>query len=542
MKNILFVALVYLLSVNSAAQTVVYNNTTFSSPLPFISNVDTLIIVNCNFQNFSGEAIRFENIDYVEIRNSNFSNITNTSSTRAVICGKDGNVVLLKNLYFDSIGGTAVRFPTDGESSPLKRLGTVLIDSVIINTTYDPGSFESNGIRVFLTDTLRIQNCILKNITDNAISLGRNSSGITQYDQRIIFCELMNNDIDSVLGNGIVASENSGFALVHNNKISNIAYDGVGMLSSEGDHGIYWQSPSALIYENTLLNIQDGSISGNKGIGISVRTNVKILQNEVGHCTGNGIAYWNDHPGSGYFEVSNNLVYDTGLNGISINGSGSDANKPDSVYIIHNTVHNIYNSGLIHQYSPIAFNNMGSYNYIAGNLLLFDNITDTSYFIRFLGATPSQNEAYNLYGDINSGFVNIASHDYHLISTNQAINFVPLNITYLTVDKDNFLRNNPNDAGCYEYQLSANQNEIIASEIKIHPNPTLGQVIIDHNFHSSGFDVLLFNAEGKVIPSNIYSGNNKIIIDFSNQLEGIYFLEINNGTKMYHYKILKIGL
>jgi hypothetical protein len=185
---------------------------------------------------------------------------------------------------------------------------------------------------------------------------------------------------------------------------------------------------------------------------------------------------------------------------------------------------------------------MSSYNYIAGNLLLFDNITNTSDFIKFMGTTPSQNVVNNFFGDIASGFINITSHDYHLTFTNQAIDFVPSALTNVTVDKDNHLRVNPFDAGCYEFQNTTILNETCAPEIKIYPNPTFGQVTIENYFHSSVSDILIFSLGGKSISSNIYSANNKIIIDFSNQVEGIYFLEINNGTKMYHYKILKIGL
>lgn len=520
------------------AQTVKFSNVNYSSPLSFVSNIDTLIVDNCSFKNFSGEAIRFENIQYVEIKNSSFSNVSNTISTRAVICGKKANRVILKNLNFSNTVGTAIRFPTDGESSSLNRLGKVTIDSVSINRTADSGSFESNGIRVFLTDTLIIRNCVLKNITDNAINLGRNSSGQTQVNQRINYCEIDHNFIDSILGNGILAAENAGMALVHHNIISNIAIDGSGMLPTEGDHGMYWQSPGALIYQNKISNVFDGLSSGQTGNGISLRTNARVYQNEVANCTRNGISYWNDHPGKSLLEVANNLVFGTGLSGIYINGSGSNPFKPDSVLILHNTVHNKYNSGLIVHYSPIALNNMDSYNYVAGNLLLFDNITDTADFIRFLGTIPSQNTAYNFYGDSNSGFVNLSSKDYHLTSSCRAIDFVPFTLTKITVDKENFLRTQPLDAGCYEYASASTFEEKKEFIVNIYPNPTQGMLYLSFDVNDA-ISLAIYDIRGwkMEVKSQIREGVAEL--DIANLKNGLYILELTKGTSTFRTRIYK---
>ncbi len=527
--------------VKLSAQTVIFRDSTFLAPLSFQSNLDTLIVDNCNFQNFNGEAIRFENVQYVEIKNSFFSNLSNTISTRAIICGKKANYVLLKNLNFSLVGGTAIRFPTDGESSALQRLGVVTIDSVFINGTLDPGGLESNGIRVFLTDTLHIRNCSIKNIADNAINLGRNSSGQTQINQCIHYVEIHHNIIDSILGNGILAAENAGKAFVHHNIISNIAVDGAGMLPTDGDHGMYWQSPDVVIFENRITNVFDGLKSGQTGSGISLRTNARVYQNEIADCTRNGIGYWNDHPGSSMLEITNNLIYETGLNGIYINGSGGNPNMPDSVVILHNTVHNNYQSGLVFHYSPIALNNLNSYNYVAGNLLLFDNITDTADFIRFLGSISSQNTAHNFYADVNSGFVNLTLKDYHLTPNSSAINFVPYATTKLSHDKDNNLRSLPLDAGCYEYMPTNKLDEKRDFNLNIYPNPCKGKFNISFD---KNIELLLtvYDLNGRFITAKTQIHNGQAEIDLTDYSNGLYILELRSNMYTSRARIHKIGL
>lgn len=524
-----------------SAQTATFRDSNFSSPLSFQGNLDSLIVDNCTFQNFNGEAIRFENVQYVEIKNSSFINLSNTISTRAIVCGKKANAVLLKNLKFNNIGGTAIRFPTDGESSALQRLGIVTIDSVFINGTSNPGGLESNGIRVFLTDTLHIRNCFIKNIADNAINLGRNSSGQTQINQRIHYCEIHHNTIDSILGNGILAAENAGKAFVHHNIISNIAVDGVGMLPTDGDHGMYWQSPDAAIYENRITNVLDGLNSGQTGSGISLRTNARVYQNEIANCTRNGIGYWNDHPGSVLLELTNNLIYETGLSGIYINGSGGNPNLPDSVVILHNTVHNIYQNGLVFHYSPIALNNLNSYNYVAGNLLLFDNITDTADFIRFLGNISSRNSAHNFYADTNSGFVNLTLKDYHLAPNSPAINFVPFATSNVTLDKDNNLRTHPLDAGCYEYASSNKLVEKKDFNAKIYPNP--GKGIFNISFDKNTELLLaVYDMNGRFIAAKTQIHYGLAEIDLTDHSNGIYILELRSDLYTFRARIHKIGL
>lgn len=520
------------------AQSVYLSNNNYSSPL-FYSNLDSLVINNCNFSGFSGEAIRFDNVDYVIILNSNFSNISNTNSTKATICGRKSISVELKNLNFSNIGGTVIRFPSDGESNIANRLGKITIDSVSINGNFDPSTLESNAIRIFHSDSVFISNCTLSRIHDNAISLGRNSSGQTQNDQRIVYAEIFNNSIDSVLGNGIVSSENAGNCKVYRNVISNIAYDGIGMLYADGDHGIYWQAPGAEIYQNHIFDVLDGRLSGNRGVGISLRTNARVYQNKVSDCTLNGIAYWNDHPGSGLLEITNNLVYGTFNNGIYVNGSGPNTNKADTVYIFHNSVHNAYDSGIIHQFSPIAINNMSSYNLIAGNLLLFENVTNPSDFIRFLGTTPSRDSIQNYLANINDGFEDISTGDYRLTASNPAINYV--NVTgFIGSDLDNNQRIAPNDAGCYEFLAPSTVESISDNGFSVFPNPFRDFIEINSEAEFEITGIIIYDLEGRKIVVVDNSKNNSLSIDLTNLAPGMFVLHAIGPQKRTIRRIVKI--
>jgi hypothetical protein len=541
------------------AQTLRFSGQTFTAPIPFQANLDSLIIENCTFSNFSGEAVRFENIDYVEVRNAQFHNLTNLNSTRAIICGKKSAHVVLKNLAFNNIRGTAIRFPTDGESSPEKRMGKVYIEQVAIHTTLDPGAMEANGIRIFLTDSLWINHCQLTRIQDNAINLGRNSSGQTQFNQRINYFDIHHNTIDSVLGNGILSAENCGTGRVHHNLITHVAYDGIGMLPAEGDHGIYWQTPGALLFSNTVLHVADGLVAGNTGNGISLRTNARVFQNEVGFCTRNGISYWNDHPGNSLLQGSDNLIYGTGLGGIYINGSGTNPNKPDSLFVFNNTVHNIYTSGIQHQFAPVAVNEMDSYNYLAANLLIFENVTDTNAYIAFLGSVPSKTKVANTFGNPQADFIDVPARNYHLKETSTAIGKVSAAIAQSLCllhrqsqpmwwnsslrpvlnryDLDGTPRTLPDDAGCYAYPRPIQPESFQPPAPPCYPNPFTDQLTIycpEENVH-----LRIINNQGIVLWEKRLAGRGRQTINPPPLTPGWYVLHLSTPGYSQSIRVLK---
>jgi len=469
------------------SQTTIVQNSTITQQQVF-ANIDTLIIQNCQFTNINGEAVRFSGIFYVEISNCSFTNISNTISTRAVICGKSTSKVLLKNLDLQNISGTAIRIPTDGASILSDRVGTVIIDSVNIYNCQSTTTLLGDAIRIFHTDSLFVSNSTLKKIDNMGIDLGRNSS-TTQTAQKVNYCHINNNQIDSVLADGIGAKENIDFALIENNTITNIAYDGIGARPADGDHGIYWQAPNAVIRNNFISQVKDGLVSGNYGLGISLRTNATITNNMVSHCTGGGIGYFNDHPSNGNIFIANNVVYDCMSQGIYMNGSNGNilnpilVSHPDTVFVFHNTVLNEPIQTPMHLSAPMAFNSMPSKNYLAGNILIFETVIDTSKHI-FTTNTSHLVKQYNhlVSGDIN--FEDYPNRILKLTSSSSAVDFLPFGTTFVSYDILNNLRTGNHDAGAYEFTPNTSGLNSLSTEpnsIQFFPNPSQGQL----NFKSS---------------------------------------------------------
>lgn len=485
------------------SQTTIVQNSTITQQQVF-ANIDTLIIQNCQFSNINGEAVRFSGIDYVEISNCSFTNISNTISTRAVICGKSTSKILLKNLDLQNISGTAIRIPTDGASLLSDRVGTVIIDSVNIYNCQSTTSLLGDAIRIFHTDSLFVSNSTLKKIDNMGIDIGRNSS-TTQTAQKVNYCHINNNQIDSVLADGIGAKENIDFALIENNIITNIAFDGIGARPADGDHGIYWQAPNALIRNNFISQVKDGLVSGNYGLGISLRTNATITNNTVSHCTGGGIGYFNDHPSNGNILITNNVVYDCMSQGIYINGSNGNilnpnsVSHPDSVFVFHNTVLNEPIQTPIHLSAPMAFNSMTSKNYLAGNILIFETVIDTTKHI----FTTNTSHLVKQYNHLVSG--DIAFEDYpnrilQLTSSSTAVDLLPFGTTFVSYDILNNLRTGNHDAGAYEFMINTTGLSSLSTEphsIQFFPNPSQGQ--------------LHFNSFQKVSKLNIYDYLGRLI-------------------------------
>ncbi len=429
-------------------QTVVITDSVFTTTEVF-NNMDTLILDNCTFDNLTGTALRLSQIGYVEIINAQFSNITNTNATRAAICGRGCEEVLLQNIQFTNIIGTAIRFPNDGTTDPINRTGFLTIDQVTISNIDNLIEETGNAIRVFHTDSLVIKNCAISDVEHGGIWLGRTAGGTAQ---QIDYVDVNNNTIDLTLADGILAGENILSATIRNNTISNIAYDGVGARLADGDHGIYWQAPGVVIEGNTIFNNGDmGCSSGVNGCGngISIRTNGKVLRNEVHHCSARGITYYNDHPGSGgNLEVSNNVIYDNDFNGIYITATNNQS-QPDSVFIYHNTVYNEHIQPLLHHSCPLNFNSMTSFNRVIGNIFFYDGIADTTDHIHTTNTTIDV-ELYNLKTDTDPQFADFPNRDFSLMTTSPAFEYLPGGYAFVDNDFNNVLRIADFDAGAFE--------------------------------------------------------------------------------------------
>lgn len=485
MKKIIYFLLLLTVSglrSNLYSQTVILQDSNIIQQQVFV-NIDSLIIRNCLFENIIGEAVRFSNIDYVEISDSRFTNITNTISTRAVICGKSSPKVLLKNLDFQYITGTAIRIPTDGATALSDRVGSVMIDSVNIYHCQSIQSQIGDAIRIFHTDTLIVANSTIRLIDNLGINIGRNSSTL-QQSQKVRYCHIYSNVIDSVLSDGIGSQENIDFALLEHNTITHIAYNGVGARPAHGDHGIYWQAPNAIIKYNFISQNADGLVSGHSGSGISLRTNATISNNIISHCTGNGIGYFNDHRANGNTLITNNVIYDCNSIGIYHNGSNGnnlDPNSvrhPDTVFIFHNTVLNEPIQTPMHLSAPIGFNSMKSKNYLSGNILIFETVIDTTKHI-FITNTPHLVRQYNhlVSGDI--AFEDYPNRILQLTSSSSAVDLLPHGTTFVSHDILNNIRTEPHDAGAYEFiPMVTGLNPVPTNlhDIQLFPNPSKGQL------------------------------------------------------------------
>ena len=71
---------------------------------------------------------------------------------------------------------------------------------------------------------------------------------------------------------------------------------------------------------------------------------------------------------------------------------------------------------------------------------------------------------------------------------------------------------------------------ILLGHIKVFPNPTNGDFLIELDKNHRMLDVKLYSIEGRLIYSKTFNNNNRINISI-NSANGIYFLKITNGSQ-----------
>ncbi|MBX2926883.1 MAG: right-handed parallel beta-helix repeat-containing protein [Saprospiraceae bacterium] len=510
------------------AQTVVLSDSVIVQPQVF-SNLDSLIIQNCAFENITGGAVLFSNIDYVEISGCELSGVSNNTPTKAAICGKATRRVVLKNLNIQNTMGTAIRIPTDGATAIADRVNFLLIDSVQIYNCQKNSVQPGDAVRVFHTDTVIISNSTVRLADNSGFSLGRNdNSSMVQQLQKIRYCHAFNNRIDSVLSDGIGSQRNIDFAIIENNTITHVAYDGEGARPAHGDHGIYWQAPNAIIRNNVISHVYDGMVSGHPGSGISLRTNATIADNIISYCTGNGIGYFNDHRANGNTLIFNNVIHDCNSIGIYHNGSnGNNLNPdlvrhPDSVFIYHNTVINEPLQASLHLSAPIAFNSMSGKNFLAGNILIFETVSDTNAYI-FVHNNPHLVRQYNHFASGDIAFEDYQNRNLMLTAASSAVDFLPAGVTFVSHDILGNARMGPHDAGAFEFiPVTTSQSPLFAKNphLQIFPNPSAGRVHFTSSQEVGGLNI--FDTSGKLIT--------KIKVD---SMQGAIDLHSSSGKMLF---------
>ncbi len=80
--------------------------------------------------------------------------------------------------------------------------------------------------------------------------------------------------------------------------------------------------------------------------------------------------------------------------------------------------------------------------------------------------------------------------------------------------------------------------ENITEAVSVYPNPTAN--IVNISLTSKNFDVKIYNSLGKVVVEQKYNNTNTANIDCSNFENGVYFIEINNGSTIISEKITVI--
>jgi hypothetical protein len=103
-------------------------------------------------------------------------------------------------------------------------------------------------------------------------------------------------------------------------------------------------------------------------------------------------------------------------------------------------------------------------------------------------------------------------------------------------------RNTKTETSKNDSIIIADKNGTAKEEIvkvnAIMPNPTSGQFTINFAAPLNNANVMLINANGKVIEKRRTSGNN-LAFDISSQPSGMYFVQIEQKGKIFTFKVIK---
>ena len=88
-------------------------------------------------------------------------------------------------------------------------------------------------------------------------------------------------------------------------------------------------------------------------------------------------------------------------------------------------------------------------------------------------------------------------------------------------------------------ELTANE----ATNLKLYPNPTNGDVTLDFDAAGNGIAEIvvtdMLGKKHKEMVANYYTGNNKLQLNTKGLSNGMYFVSLNTGTgKNYQLKLL----
>ena len=187
----------------------------------------------------------------------------------------------------------------------------------------------------------------------------------------------------------------------------------------------------------------------------------------------------------------------------------------------------------------------------ASFLMFQDSSFVTSNTMYLFNLSTGNNLSY--YWDFGDGNTSTLAFPTHVYAASGSYNVC------LTVDDGNgctstycqtigyTLRANPLTINVLPLNLNGESLSIESPDFivntSVYPNPFVEQVNVEiTSTQDANVEMSIIDVTGKVVfiqKGSVYVGSNKFNFDLSNTAKGIYFLNINNGTKTNTYKLMK---
>ena len=480
----LFLFILLLFAQKLAAQSLLFQDTIFTAPVLLTGFPDGVSFERCRFAGITADAaLTLLDVRYVTLTDCIFEDIQGTAvlvdgtqgselfsmfhdtlrnvQGAGVVIRKAGRVDIY-DCQLASISGQAidlssvhrvevVRDQLSDVGGGITCFGSGRVDSLHIFRTSirrvhgaagEPQS--GNGIRIANTGLAIIDRCSVDSCLAAGIHVGQGNNDSLAVDSVAIRHSIISRtNLDGLLG-----EENVRHAHIHDNEISYAGF--LGGRPGAGDHGIRWQGPDCRIEDNNVHHATDTACAqAYCGAGISVGNSGLVARNLVHDCTGNGMEYKDGlATGPPDLRIFNNIVYDVAGNPVMIHGGDSLHSEPARILIRNNTLLGVFRGDSLRN-SPLAVSFFANEVSAQGNLLLFENMADTSQFVQVEGAGAFI-ENLNLKVTSDTGFADYAGRDLHLSATSPARNFLPPNFGEPNDDIDREPRDPRHDAGADE--------------------------------------------------------------------------------------------
>lgn len=443
---------------------------------------------------------------------------------------------------------------------------------------------DAQGILIEgLCHAITIKNCILHDIHFSAnpnapVNASTNAQGIIIYGTHpttaISNLQIENNQLYNCrLGysEGIAINGNVDGFEVKNNLVHDLTNIGIDAIGHEGtcSSPSNDQARNGLLKNNTIYNcLSPYATSG--GIYIDGGKSI-IVENNTSYHNGYGIEIGCENTGktTDAITVRNNVFYDNEMCAIALGGFDypSGSGKVTNATIRNNTCFsndfaNAGNGELYLSYSEnsriennvfytSSENNLAyaeltqpnvsmNYNIIycpGGTTSLYSSWNGSNYagYAAFVAGTSSNSNS--LFANPNFTSTNTANPDFHLLSTSSAINAGNPTFVASPNETDFYgelrIENTIVDCGADEFgtTLTISTAET-APSIKIYPNPTRDFIHIDGLHENS--TITLFTPQGtKLLETNAS------ILNIQDLPFGLYFLKIQDGSRIYMDPIIK---